>query len=177
MNNKLSDACAIEVKSKEDIILTAELAKAIWEEHYTPMIGSAQVKYMIENFQSEVAISKSIKDDCNYYIIWLDGSAVGYFAIKLNEPLGKIFLSKLYVKLDSRRKGLASMAIERIKEIAKTHDLKFIWLTVNKNNTNSIKAYEKFGLKKVKSIITPIGSGFVMDDYIMELDMNDENII
>ena len=43
-----------------------------------------------------------------------------------------------------------------------------IQLTVNKNNTNTIKAYEKWGFKTIDSAVTDIGSGFVMDDYIME---------
>jgi RimJ/RimL family protein N-acetyltransferase len=43
-----------------------------------------------------------------------------------------------------------------------------IALTVNKNNVNSIKAYEKMGFKNVGSVVQDIGSGYVMDDYKME---------
>lgn len=49
-----------------------------------------------------------------------------------------------------------------------TDGLESIYLTVNKNNTNTISAYIKLGFEIVDSIITDIGSNFVMDDYIME---------
>lgn len=45
---------------------------------------------------------------------------------------------------------------------------KKIQLTVNKHNINSINAYKKWGFKTIDSVVTDIGSGFVMDDYIME---------
>jgi ribosomal protein S18 acetylase RimI-like enzyme len=41
-------------------------------------------------------------------------------------------------------------------------------LTVNKNNVNAIKAYEKMGFRNVGSLVQDIGDGFVMDDYAME---------
>ena len=46
-----------------------------------------------------------------------------------------------------------------------------ITLTVNKNNINSIKAYEKLGFKNTGSVVADIGAGFVMDDYTMRLEI------
>ena len=40
-------------------------------------------------------------------------------------------------------------------------------LHVNKYNTNSILAYEKMGYVNTESMVTDIGKGFVMDDYLM----------
>lgn len=170
--NGLSDVYITCVSSEEDIETTAKLAENIWEEHYTPIIGSEQVKYMVDNFQTSWAISNSIKEGCIYYIVWLNDIAAGYFAIKENEPQGRMFLSKFYVERTFRGKGLASIAMKRIVDMAKAKNLESIWLTVNKNNTNSIKIYEKFGFVKVKSILTPIGSNFFMDDYVMEFILN-----
>jgi RimJ/RimL family protein N-acetyltransferase len=45
---------------------------------------------------------------------------------------------------------------------------KSIDLTVNKYNTNSIKAYEKMGFEKIDSVVMDIGNGYVMDDYVMK---------
>ncbi|MBS1128301.1 MAG: hypothetical protein H6Q96_681, partial [Nitrospirae bacterium] len=46
---------------------------------------------------------------------------------------------------------------------------KSLYLFVNKNNTKAIRAYERFGFVKARAVVTDIGSGFVMDDYRMEL--------
>ena len=46
-----------------------------------------------------------------------------------------------------------------------------IRLTVNKYNQYTIDAYNKWGFKTVDSVVTDIGNGFVMDDYIMEYEI------
>jgi ribosomal protein S18 acetylase RimI-like enzyme len=46
-----------------------------------------------------------------------------------------------------------------------------IWLTVNKNNTQSIEAYKKMMFYKTRSLVTDIGGGFVMDDDVMQRDL------
>lgn len=43
-----------------------------------------------------------------------------------------------------------------------------IWLTVNRNNSIAIAAYEKMGFTKAYMKKADIGNGFYMDDYIME---------
>ena len=40
----------------------ADLAKIIWNEHFTPIIGKDQVGYMIEKFQSYPALREQIAD-------------------------------------------------------------------------------------------------------------------
>ena len=42
-------------------------------------------------------------------------------------------------------------------------------LRVNKANATAIRAYQRFGFAIIEDICTDIGSGFVMDDYRMEL--------
>jgi len=153
--------------SEENISTTAALAKEIWTEHYTPIIGSAQVSYMVEQFQSEKAMRHQISfENYSYYLISDENHIVGYFALVF-EP-DHLFLSKLYVRKECRRKGYAAAALTFIKSLAAEKDLQKIRLTVNKKNTGSIAAYEYFGFKKVQDVVTDIGAGFVMDDYIME---------
>ena len=66
----------VKVKSRNDINLVAALAREIWTEYYTPIIGGAQVEYMLENFQSEAAIAKNLGEGYHYryYILRLDGA-------------------------------------------------------------------------------------------------------
>ena len=46
-----------------------------------------------------------------------------------------------------------------------------IILRVNKSNRIAIAAYERMGFSNQGSIVTDIGSGFEMDDYLMHLDL------
>ena len=75
-----------------------------------------------------------------------------------------MFLSKLYVKKEFRHKGIGKAVFEKIKDFG----FDKIQLTVNKYNKNTIDAYLKYGFKIIDSVVSDIGNGFVMDDYIME---------
>ena len=103
----------IQVKTDEEIKVTADLASEIWTEHYIPIIGTDQVEYMIDKFQSENAIADQIENQGYlYYLIQENNKAVGYFAIILQDD--ELFLSKIYVKKTLRGKGLASKILDKI---------------------------------------------------------------
>ena len=53
---------------------------------------------------------------------------------------------------------------------AKGLNKRAVFLTVNKGNARAISVYERFGFKKIHAVVTDIGGGFVMDDYIYQLD-------
>ncbi len=56
-----------------------QLANIIWTEHYTPIIGSDQVEYMLSEFHSYDAIKEELKNkEVHYYMIRNGGELVGY---------------------------------------------------------------------------------------------------
>ena len=71
----------------------------------------------------------------------------GFFGKKYNYVL----LDQLFITLEYRKKGIGTKILESIKEIAKTKGCTDLYLTVNQENENAIKVYEKFGFK-VKNI-------------------------
>lgn len=143
------------------------LADEIWHEHFTPIIGEEQVEYMVEKFQSYQAITHQVKEDGYEYFQFLyDGEEAGYLGIK-EEP-ERLFLSKIYVKKSFRGRKIASQAIRFLVDRCREKGLSAIWLTVNRENKNSIAAYETMGFVKTREQKADIGNGFYMDDYIME---------
>lgn len=158
----------LEAKESSHIREIDELAYRIWTEHYTRIIGKTQVDYMLLNFQSAEVIKKQIEEGSRYFLVYHAGKAVGYFAILANQEDNSLFLSKLYVEKESRGNGIARLCLEYMEDICIADGLDRIWLTVNKYNSNSIKAYERLGFKKVEELVQNIGEGFVMDDYRME---------
>ncbi len=91
------------------------------------------------------------------------GQVAGYFGV--SDKKDYLFLSKLYIKKEFRHQGIGAKAFDEIKKIANGKPIR---LTVNKYNTNTINAYKKWGFKTIDAVVTDIGNGFVMDDYIME---------
>ncbi len=154
------------VQSEREIEIVVNLAYKIWNEHFIPIIGKAQVDYMLEKFQSKKAISEQIKDGFLYYLIRINKECIGYIGIHPKQD--ELFLSKIYIRSSERGKGYGRKAIQFLEKLGREKGLKRITLTVNKNNTDTIKAYEKFGFKNTGSVVQDIGSGFIMDDYGME---------
>ena len=149
-----------------DIASLATLAKEIWEEHFTPIIGEDQVAYMVDKFQSETTITNQIlSEGYTYYKIVEEGQLVGYMAVVFNTE--ETFLSKLYLHKSVRGKGYASFALKYLQLLCKERDCHSIWLTCNKDNANAIAKYKKMGFKIFDSVVNDIDNGFVMDDYYL----------
>ena len=152
----------IEVK-ENDIKTLAELTNEIWHEYWPCILSAEQIDYMVEKFQSENAIINQMKNEnYKYYFINSDNQNVGYVGISPHSDY--LFLSKLYIKKEFRHKGIGKAVFEKIKDFG----FDKIQLTVNKYNKNTIDAYLKYGFKIIDSVVSDIGNGFVMDDYIME---------
>jgi len=166
--NKQSTIEIIEVSDEASINKAERIAKEIWRQHYIPIIGKDQVKYMLEKFQSKQAIYEQIQNGFIYYLVKLDDDYLGYLSILLKEDTGELFLSKIYIRLEQRGKGYGKMTMDFIESLARRRNLNRITLTVNKHNADSIKAYQKMGFRIVDSIVQDIGGGFIMDDYGME---------
>ena len=145
----------------------ADLAKVIWNEHFTPIIGKDQVDYMVEKFQSYPALKEQISEGYEYYQIFSGGECCGYTGIHPGED-NRLFLSKLYLKKESRGHHLATGAFSFLKEICRERGYSAIWLTCNKHNDNSLGVYRHFGFEIIDTQEADIGGGFIMDDYIME---------
>ena len=164
-----------DVLNNQQIEIVEELACEIWNQHFIPIIGKAQVDYMLKKFQSKKVLSEQIKQGFLYYLIKSNNNYIGYLSVL---PKGKeLFLNKLYLKSSERGKKFGKKAIQFVGNLAKEKNLRKITLTVNKYNTNSINAYEKMGFKNIGPVIQDIGNGFIMDDYKMEKKLNSNHIL
>ena len=156
-----------QAEGRKDAEMLETLAREIWQEHYTPIIGIGQVEYMLGKYQSADRIAGDIDENgYTYYIAESDGSPEGYCAVR-PENGGTLFLSKLYVHKKARGNGIAGRFMTVLESRCRAEGHGRIRLTVNKNNSGSIAAYQKLGVVISESIVTDIGGGFVMDDYVM----------
>ncbi len=155
----------IPANSIESFDIIETLADTIWRSHYIPIIGKAQVDYMLNKFQTKHAIELQAIDGFEYYILYFHTEPVGYISFKKGTKA--LFLSKIYVLSSQRGKKIGKSAMNFINQKAKTYNLEKVRLTVNIHNENAIAAYKKLGFKNNGSVVTDIGNGFVMDDFEM----------
>ena len=162
------------VHSAATIACVEALARQIWTEHYVPIIGQAQVGYMLEHFQSAAAIAAQIAEDQEYFLVRRVTAEVsmtppwcGYYAVQAQSLSARLFISKIYLLATERRQGLGRAMLQQITLLARQRGLTTLWLTVNKHNP-ALQVYLRWGFQNVGPIVKDIGGGFVMDDFQLE---------
>ena len=152
------------VERPDQIAAVAALARETWTQHYVPIIGAAQVEYMLAKFQSTEAIARQIAaEGYEYYL----APGAGYLALVPDPAKKSLLLSKIYVKAAARGTGLGRALAEFAERRCSELGCNELWLTVNRNNLGSIAFYERMGFRKTQTLVTDIGGGFVMDDWRM----------
>ncbi len=149
-----------------------KLAYAIWREHYPGIISSEQIEYMLREWYSLEALQReSMQDGVRFDRALVEGALVGFSAYGPHSDAGALVLHKLYVESAQRGRGCARKLVEAASEHALANSFNRVILRVNKHNRVAIAAYERMGFSNRGSIVSDIGGGFCMDDYLMELDL------
>lgn len=158
-----------QVKTQEDIAQVASLAKVIWHHTYDRLLPQGQVEYMLEQFQSEQAVVKQMEQqNYRYFLIYKEEKPCGFVGLSPElEHKGEMFLSKVYLHPDIQGRGVATKVFGYVFGYTQALGLQQILLTVNKENRQAIGVYQHLGFERVDSVVSDIGSGYVMDDYIM----------
>ena len=156
----------ITIKSQQ-IPIVQQLAREIWEEHYIKIISQQQIDYMLDLFYSSEKIQSEIEEGVIWEMLIDEGNPIGYLVCKIESD--KLYISKIYLKAETRGKGLGKLLLNRAVELAKQHHKNPIYLNVNKHNMDSISFYERMGFVKIDEGVFDIGKGYVMDDFILEL--------
>lgn len=159
----------ISIKNYEQCEELYKLAVEINRDHYADITGVEQVDYMMKKFMSPSVSMEKIGKGSSYFFVNDNGENAGYFCLDYNGE--EVFLSKLYLKKNVRGKGFARQIFEEIKDLSRKAKAKYITLTVNRGNVNSIAVYKKLGFYVYKEAVTDIGGGYVMDDYFMKYDL------
>ncbi|MGR8931244.1 MAG: GNAT family N-acetyltransferase [Gammaproteobacteria bacterium] len=154
--------------SQTDVETIVQLANEIWHDHYLPIIGAKQVKYMLEHFQNTAAINEQLKNGYRYFLLKQNDTALGYFSVvQAQNDAASIHISKLYVRTAWQRKGLGSQMLAYVESHCDRRGIKQIWLTVNRDNKQAIDFYRSKRFVNAGTWVQEIGGGFVMDDFKM----------
>ena len=162
-----------------DFETLAQLAEKIWRAHYTKIIGSAQVDYMLaDRYTPEKLRLYLDADDRWLMLLRMDDRAVGYCSYALAEnpgemkppeiKSGEMKLEQLYVLPELQGQGLGRLMLRHFEEQARARGCRTLVLQVNKRNDIAVAFYRKAGFSVREEAVFDIGNGFVMDDYVME---------
>ncbi|MCK5667426.1 MAG: hypothetical protein KAI17_28255, partial [Thiotrichaceae bacterium] len=79
------------VADEQQVETIVALANTIWHEYFTAIIGTNQVDYMLQKFQSKESIIEQIHNGVIYFLMINDSIPIGYAAIILKDD--ELFLS------------------------------------------------------------------------------------
>lgn len=154
--------------SPDDLPRIQTLAAEIWPAVYSSLIGTDQVQYMLGTMYPLNILRQEMNErGIIYAVIQEDESDVGYLAWEANPGHGTAYVHKLYLKPSLQGRGIGAHALQWIHQQALQQGLRHIRLRVNKNNLPAIRAYLRQGYQFEMPIVSDIGNGFVMDDYLM----------
>ena len=159
------NALVLEPARESDLPLIAGLAERIWWQAYPPIIGAAQVHYMLGRGYALPALRAASRDGTRFSLFRFGPYPVGFSAWRAAN--GEGFIDKLYLLPALHGHGLGRRLIEATcRQIAVAgHEAAF--LRVNRHNQPAIRAYRRAGFAILATDRLPIGGGFVMDDYLM----------
>ena len=159
-----------EIFSDAEVRRMVKVAETVWREANISFCSAEQVEYMIERFQSFEAVQGQLLQGYRYFVFEEEGDIVAYFGV---QPQGeRLFLSKFYILKEYRGQGIFSAGLDVMKKLCQESEMNAIYLTVNRNNGHAYEVYLKKNFKVIEEAVADIGCGFVMDDYIMQLDLN-----
>lgn len=153
-----------------ELPVVRDLAHRIWPAYYPGIITGAQIDYMLAVWYEIGALKREVEErGVCYALIEAGGSGpIGYLGCERQPGSDVLFLSKLYLLPEWHGRGIGQVGLTWVQEWARASGCRVVRLRVNKHNTSAIRAYLRHGFHFTEDLCSDIGSGFVMDDFLME---------
>jgi ribosomal protein S18 acetylase RimI-like enzyme len=168
MNASLPNGAQIIQATEACLPAISGLAGVIWRACYPGIITRAQIDYMLARMYSLDVLREEIHSQgVRYDQLLVGGKLAGFASYGPTSEPGVMKLHKLYLLPEMHNRGLGSRLLQHVEREVRAGAGRRLILSVNKRNTRAIAAYRRNGFVIAESVVTDIGGGFVMDDYIM----------
>ena len=153
---------------EEHLPAISGLAGVIWRACYPGIITTEQIDYMLARMYALDLLRDEIRSQgIRYDQLLVNGKPAGFASYGPTSEPGVIKLHKLYLLPEMHGCGLGSRLLQHVEREVRVGAGCRLILSVNKRNTKAIAAYRRNGFVIAESVVTDIGGGFVMDDYVM----------
>ncbi|MDB5192391.1 MAG: GCN5-related N-acetyltransferase [Segetibacter sp.] len=150
----------------QHIPVIQEIAFKTWPVTYGSILSAEQLDFMLHMFYSMSALENQFENDHKFLLAQVEEQAIGFASFSWNvERSWK--LHKLYVLPDYQKTGAGKALLKAVEEEAAKDGAESLQLNVNRNN-KARTFYEKKGYHVISEEDIDIGSGYFMNDYIME---------
>jgi ribosomal protein S18 acetylase RimI-like enzyme len=164
----------IQPATPEDIPTLRALARRIWDKYYPGIISREQIDYMLARMYAAKTLRREMAEGVAWDLVIRQTEPVGFISHSFDAASRRVKLSKLYLLPEWHGHGFGRQMLQHVQARSAELGALEIWLQVNKQNTRAIRAYERAGFSVRETVVTDIGGGFVMDDFIMALRLREQ---
>lgn len=149
------------------------IAHRTWPSTFSQILTKEQIDYMLEGMYALDTLQSLVKDKGHHYVLAKDETDyLGFCSYEHDSnQSNKTKIHRIYLLPETQGKGLGRLLINYVVDQARKKNQAAIYLNVNKFNEKAIQFYERIGMRKAKEEVIDIGNGFVMDDFVMEMDL------
>lgn len=163
----------IRIAELSDVAAIQELAEITWKPTYVPIVGTEQVRYMLDAFYSTEVITRQISAGTQTYLLLTnDNIPKGFAAFSPRPENPEVYkLHKLYCLPADQGKGYGKALLGAVETCVLDAGKTTLELNVNRHNRAKI-FYEKMGFEVAYAEDIQIGNGYEMNDYVMRKHLN-----
>ncbi len=163
----------IQEATTQDLPIIQLLSKSIWNQVYPSIISQEQIDFMLNMMYSTASLTCQMEVEKHKFLTLIySGETVGFasYSPKDAGDRKRYRLHKLYVEPKLHGQGLGRSLVSHIIKLISSEGGQELELNVNKLNP-AISFYKHIGFTIEKEVVLDIGNGYVMDDFIMVLDL------
>ena len=157
----------VTLDTPESLQIVRDIAHEVWPKTFAPILPPEQIPYMMNMMYAPEVMERELGEGYHFAALLVDGVPSGYISWSpYHGDTAK--LHKVYLLTSCHGKGFGRMLLDYASDVCRAAGFKQLRLNVNKHNERAISVYLKNGFETVESVKNDIGSGFYMDDYVME---------
>lgn len=166
----------IQVARIEHLPIIQKIAFDTWPVTYGHLMSKEQFTFMLNWMYSLESLQQQFTSGQIFLLATENEKSYGFASFELNyKGLSKTKIHKLYILPDSQGKGVGKLLVQKIKESALANRNTTLTLNVKRDN-QALAFYNRIGFQIIADEDIDIGHGFMMRDYVLELNLENNPV-
>lgn len=161
----------IRLLQRDELHLVQEIAYATWPSTFSDILSVEQIEYMLNWMYNNQQLVENLDKGHEFYGFFENDKILGFMEVEaFIQASTALKIHKLYVLPSLQGSGIGGQLILQAITCAKVHINNSVILNVNRFN-KAVTFYQKLGFTILKEEDISIGDGFLMEDYVMQLEV------
>ena len=141
------------------------LGRRIVPDFYAQYLPPECGAWLLEVSHTVEAFDRQVGEGYRHYMVESEGGIIGYFA--LHEEGHTMVLTQFYLLAEWRGRGIGQRVMKFVDEQAAELRVREVEVLVFRKNEVAVGLYRKNGFRVTAEVLTPMGAGFSVEDYVM----------